>query len=274
MRRCRPLLGTFVEIDCDFAPAIDEGFAAVERVHGLMSAHEVDSDISRINRFAHIEPVAVHDWTARVIGRALYWSKLSEGAFDVVRAGKRAVERSALPLHEDQPSPIAERWEELDIEGALVRLPRPGCLDLGGIAKGFAVDRAVDALCKAGCTAGLVNAGGDLRAFGPQAQSISIVEPARRAPIAACEIRDRAMATSAALSEGEGFSFDHLLDARSEWTSVTVIGADACDSDALTKIVWKSGHGSNALLARVDAQGFAIRSSGSIEHLGAERLAA
>src|SRR2546423_9578278 len=81
--RCRPLLGTLVEVTADREDAIEAAFAAVEQVHRLMSAHEQDSDVSRINRFAHLRPVEVHDWTARVIERGLVWAKRSEGAFDV-----------------------------------------------------------------------------------------------------------------------------------------------------------------------------------------------
>src|SRR5437870_12383606 len=101
VRRCRPLLGTFVEVAAEREEAIEAAFAAVSQVHRLMSAHEPDSDVSRINRFAHLRPVAVHEWTARVIERALFWSKRTEGAFDVVRAGKAALERGLMPRHAD-----------------------------------------------------------------------------------------------------------------------------------------------------------------------------
>src|SRR5438552_4284069 len=111
--RCRPLLGTLVEVTADREEAIEAAFAAVDKVHRLMSAHEPDSDVSRINRFAHLRRVEVHDWTARVIERALFWSKRSAGAFDVVRAGKAAVEDGRLPRHADQPQPDAAHWTGL-----------------------------------------------------------------------------------------------------------------------------------------------------------------
>src|SRR4051794_33210731 len=168
LRRCRPLLGTYVEITADTEQAIDVAFAAIERVHRLMSAHERDTDLSRINRFAHQRPVEVDDWTARVLDRALFWAQRSDGAFDIVRAGKAAMERGLLPRHRDQPEPQASHWTCLDLGGDSVRLKKPGCVDLGGIAKGFAVDRAVSALRSAGCERGLVNAGGDMRGFGAE----------------------------------------------------------------------------------------------------------
>src|SRR5438445_9955130 len=191
--RCRPLLGTFVEVTADREDAIEAAFSAVERAHRLMSAHEPDSDVSRINRFAHIRPVEVHDWTARVIRRALFWSKRSEGAFDVVRAGKMTLERGLLPRHADQPSSHASHWTWLEIQGASLRLRSPGCIDLGGIAKGFAVDRAVDVLGKAGCERGLVNAGGDLRGFGREPWPVTIIDPLSRRHMVAIDLDNEAL---------------------------------------------------------------------------------
>lgn len=274
MRRCRPLLGTFVEIECDRAEAIDAGFAAIERVHRLMSAHEIDSDVSRINRFGHIRPVEVHEWTARVIERALFWSTQSEGAFDIVRAGRSALEKGVLPRHADQPTATVLDCTSLQIQGPSVRLLKSACLDLGGIAKGFAVDCAVGAVCSAGCETGVVNAGGDLRAFGPQAHRISILEPATRMPILEYDLRDSAMATSAGLIDGRNLTFDHLVDARSDWTSVTVVSAKACDADALTKIVWSLGRQAAPLLAEQKAKAFAICADGSVEPVVDQALAA
>jgi thiamine biosynthesis lipoprotein len=263
--RCRPLLGTFVEVTADREDAIEAAFGAVEQVHRLMSAHEPESDVSRINRFGHLRSVEVHDWTARVIERALSWSKRSEGAFDVVRAGKAAIERARLPRHADQPQPEAAHWTWLEIQGASARLLKPGCIDLGGIAKGFAVDRAVDALREAGCDRGLVNAGGDLRGFGPEPWPVSIVDPLGRRPIAAIEIDNEALATSAGLLNGKDrLSFDHVGGA-GRWISVSVHARNACDADALTKIVWAGAGNVGVLLAESRAKALAIRSDGEIE---------
>ena len=91
MHRCRPLLGTFVEVTAATAAAIDAAFAAVAHIHALMSAHEPDSDLSRINRFAHLGPVEISDETREVLERALHWWRLSGGSFDIVAAGARAL---------------------------------------------------------------------------------------------------------------------------------------------------------------------------------------
>jgi thiamine biosynthesis lipoprotein len=267
--RCQPLLGTFVEVTADRGEAIDAAFAAVERVHRLMSAHEPDSDVSRINRFAHIDPIQVDPWTALVIERGLFWSKRSEGAFDVVRAGKAAIERGLLPRHDDQPQPIASHWTWLEVQGPSVRLLKPGCVDVGGIAKGFAVDRAIDALRHAGCERALVNAGGDLRGFGSEPWPVQVVHPLTRRSIASVELSNCAVATSAGLRARDGLSFDHLGGEERHWISVTVQARTAFDADALTKMVWKSGEAAAALLEQVDASAFGITRDGEIETIGA-----
>jgi thiamine biosynthesis lipoprotein len=266
--RCRPLLGTFVEISAGREDAIDAAFAAVETVHRLMSAHEPDSDVSRINRFAHLGPVEVHPWTARVLERSLFWSRQSEGVFDVVRAGKEAVEAGLLPRHTGQPRPVASHWTWLELQGASVRLLKPGCIDLGGIAKGFAVDRAVDALREAGCERGLVNAGGDLRGFGPEPWPVMIVDPLSRQPVAAIDIEDGALATSAGLpTPGDRMVSDHLGEENSRWMSVSVIAGTACDADALTKIVWSSSANARQLAA-AGANAIGLTADGNVEAIG------
>jgi thiamine biosynthesis lipoprotein len=266
--RCRPLLGTFVEVTADCDDAIYAAFAAVSQVHRLMSAHESDSDVSRINRFAHIRPVEVHEWTVRVLERALFWSKGSEGAFDVVRAGKAAFKQGLLPRHSDQAQPEASHWTWLEVQGASVRLRKPGCIDLGGIAKGFAVDRAVDALREAGCERGLVNAGGDLRGFGSEPWLATIVHPLSRRPVVAIDLANEALATSAGLPGADGLTFDHLGGPNRRWISASVVARTARDADALTKIIWNSPADSEAHLGSAGARAVAITREGQIEALG------
>jgi thiamine biosynthesis lipoprotein len=267
-RRCRPLLGTFVEMMADREDAIEAAFTAIQKIHRLMSAHEPDSDVSRINRFGHLRSVDVHDWTSRVIERALFWSKRSESAFDVVHAGRAALEKELLPRYADQPRPEAAHWTWLEIQGPSVRLLKPGCIDLGGIAKGFAVDRAIDALRQSGCARGLVNAGGDVRGFGSVTWPISVVDPLSRRPVVEVELLNEALATSAGVPSSSGrLNFDHL-GGKGRWVSVTVVTRNACDADALTKIVWARGARGDVLLDEAGAKALAITAAGEIETLG------
>lgn len=275
MRRCRPLLGTFVEINADDSSAIDLAFAAIERVHTLMSAHEPDSELSRINRFAHVGPVPISDWTGQVIGRALYWSRTSAGRFDAVRAGRAALDGGALPRHHDQPLPEACDWTSVKLSTDAVSLDQPACLDLGGIAKGFAVDRAVDALKAAGAAHGLVNAGGDVRGYGPDAWEVVVVDPASRRPLANVSLMNGAVATSAGRPAGSGMlAFDHLPGHDSRWSSVSVRAPLACDADALTKIVWSGSAEVRKWLGTAGAEAFMIGANGSVEAIATQAYAA
>jgi thiamine biosynthesis lipoprotein len=211
----------------------------------------------------------VHDWTALVIERALLWSQASCGVFDVVRAGKTALRTGLLPRHADQPLPEASHWTWLELQGRSVRLHRAGCIDLGGIAKGFAVDRAVAAMRCAGASGGLVNAGGDLFGFGREPWAVAVVEPLTRRPAVELELRNEALATSAII---DGSSAHLQRGAR--WTSVTVRAANACDADALTKIVWAAPDGLHELLGEAGASAFGIRADGRVEDLALEAVAA
>ena len=266
MRRCRPSLGTFVEVDCDRPEAIGPAFAEIERVHRLMSAHERDSELSRINRLAHREPVTVSDETREVVERALRWYSISGGLFDVVTAGARSLERGKIPRHSDQPEPEGRDSSLVWLSGNLLRLAAPACLDLGGIAKGYAVDRAAAAMREAGAINGLVNAGGDLIAFGPEPRTVEVVDPLTSRPAVEVELSNEALATSA-LVDG---SAAHLPPAY-RWSSVTVRAPNASDADALTKIIWAGG---TELLAQVGASAFGIRLDGNVEEICARALVA
>ena len=270
LTRCRPLLGTFVEVTANCGQAIEHAFDAVARVHRLMSAHEPDSDVSRINRFAHLHPVEVDQWTALVLERALFWARESGGVFDVVRAGKASLERGLLPIHGDQPKPEASHWTLLEILGTAVQLMKPGCVDLGGIAKGFAVDRAIEALRGTGAESGLVNAGGDLRGFGLQSWPVEIVDPLSRRPLAAVELCDGSLATSALL-DGQSV---HLPGRDGRFVSATVRAPSAMDADALTKIVLSGSLRSAQCLVIVGAEAFRILHDGSVEAVEMEVTAA
>ncbi|HET7577350.1 MAG TPA: FAD:protein FMN transferase [Sphingomicrobium sp.] len=269
--RCRPLLGTFVEVTASSQSAIDAAFGAIERVHRLMSAHEAGSDISELNRSGHERAVELHPWTARVLERAVHWARHSRGIFDVVRAGKAAIDRGDLPMHPGQPLPQAAHWTWLELTGRAARLMKPGCIDLGGIAKGFAVDCAVDALKSAGAAFGFVNAGGDVSGFGSEPWLVQVVDPATRRPFAEVEIENGALATSAVLPAGE---HAHLVGTDPELVSATVCARSAMDADALTKIVLSGSPLTSACLDVAGARAFTLACDGRLRAFEGQRQAA
>jgi thiamine biosynthesis lipoprotein len=264
------LLGTFVEIEAASEAAIEAGYAAIATVHRLMSAHETDSDVTRVNCFAHVGPVEVHPWTALVLERALFWAKESEGAFDPVRAGKAAVASAYLPRHPGQPEPVAVRWSWLELQGRSVRLLKPGCIDLGGIAKGFAVDKAIEALRRAGAERGTVNAGGDMAAFGFEPCTAHVPDPVTGSPRVQIMLDNEALATSAMLDGG----WAHLPGADRRWLSATVRAPSAMDADALTKVLLSGSSRAHHCLSLARATGLRFASGGSIEEVRRDLVAA
>jgi len=206
LRRVRPLLGTLVEIAArgsereHLARAIDAAFATVSQVHRLMSFHARGSDVSRLNRHAWRTALRVHPWTYAVLKEAQRVARASDGLFDVSVA-RILVARRLLPAPRGVRVPDRRAcYRDIRLlPGFRVRFHRPLLLDLGGIAKGFAVDRAVQRLRSAGIDSALVNAGGDLRCFGPVVQRVHVRDPqapSRLLPLA--DLASGAIATSAA----------------------------------------------------------------------------
>jgi thiamine biosynthesis lipoprotein len=271
-RRARPLLGTFVEIQAR-APneqilrqAIERAFGAVVRVHVLMSFHEQNSDVSRLNRDAARRAVRVHHWTARVLRAAQRFARESQGAFDVTVAASL---RRARLLPDFGMRRCEGRWSDIEItRDHHVRFARPLIIDFGGIAKGFAVDRAIDALRKAGAVSGIVNAGGDLRVFGDTAEMVRIRSAAYPAQVGAVlALRNRALATSAFYFGKEDLKrgVSSLVDGRDraallDEASVTVSADDCMSADALTKIALVLRDKARPILERHAADAFLLES--------------
>jgi len=253
LSRAQPWLGTRVEIHlCGlgreqlFAASAD-AFAAISEVHRRMSFHSPTSDLSRLHSGAG-GPVSIHPWTRSVLEAALAFEDESDGAFDVTVAG-RLVLWGLLPrpagAHGGAETARGLREALELLPGAAARLRYPVLVDLGGIAKGFAVDRAIDALRAAGVPAALVNAGGDLRAFGRHPWPVWIRDP--RHPERASgglALDDGALATSGpyfAETLHRGRRVSPLVDPRLGAPilgsrSVSILAPTCLEADALTKI--------------------------------------
>jgi FAD:protein FMN transferase len=276
LRRCRPLLGTLVEIGAASGSeratlaAIDAGFAAVARVHRLMSFHEETSDVARLNRCGAGETIEVAPETHEVLRAARELQERSGGVFDVT-VGPHLQRWGYLPREERDRSPRRDPTAFELLPGRRVRIRRPVRLDLGGIAKGFAVDRAVDALVAAGAVSGIVNAGGDLRAFGSERRAIHVRHPAhpgRLVPL--CEIAEGAVATSAGYFARRRWRWRRvspLVDARAgrpclRAASVSVRAQTCTVADALTKVAMVLGRRSADILRGYAASVFFVGRDG------------
>ena len=273
MRRAQPWLGTLVEVSVDELPPTAAGdpfapaFAAIARVHRLMSFHDAASDVARINRARPGASLAVDPATWQVLRLALLVAELSGGAFDVACA-PRLVEWQLLPAPAGpvpafEPAACVLALEE----GERVRKLAPGWIDLGGIAKGYAVDLAVAALMESGAGAGCVNAGGDLRVFGKAGLPVAVRAPHAPGRAAAqLVLRDEAMATSGSYFSARRHhdrTVSALVDGRSgaplaDTRSASVRAPRCAAADALTKVVLATGDARHPALAAFDASAFII----------------
>ena len=217
-------MGTLVEAGGDVAAAaLDAAFVAVAEVEARMSTFRADSDVSRLNAAPVGVPVALHAHTLAVLRVAGDLFVRTRGAFDV-----------ALGRGSGTSGFVAD-------DGCAWRTDAGVRITLDGIAKGFAVDRAVDALRAAGARRGWVNAGGDLRAFGDlevpvqcRAGATRRVVALREGALATSEYGPRRMSTSSSRLAGRA-------GRRRGAYGAAVLAPDCTIADALAKAVAVAG---------------------------------
>jgi thiamine biosynthesis lipoprotein len=247
--RARPWLGTITTIrasgDSEGAvvAAIDQAYAAIAHVHHRMSFQSAASDLAAIARLRPGEEAVIDHATAACLGRALAFAEASGGAFDPV-------------LPENGAS-----WRDLRLQGVRIAVRRTLRLDLSGIAKGYAVDRACERLAAADLVAAMVNAGGDLRTFGPE-ETVTLTPSGPAAPVAVL-LQDGALASSDVIGSLAEYGVVQHRDGRAAPSSAAApfptpafvsVAAPCCtDADALTKIVLAMGDDAAALLRAHDA---------------------
>jgi thiamine biosynthesis lipoprotein len=236
--------------------AIDAAFDRLRWVEGTMSRFDPNSDVGTVNALAFGEPVPVHAETATVLQAALRWASQTNGRFDPCLGS--AVElwdvgNRRLPPQPAEFKRYADRrlYRSLEIDRHrnqdVVQFRAPDmALDLGGIAKGHAVDLAVRALREAGIQDGLVNAGGDLYALGT-AEDGGPWEAGVRSPtdptalLTTLRVSERAIATSGdyeSYFDHDGRRYHHIIDPRTAAPLLTeshtvTVAADTClEADA------------------------------------------
>ena len=282
-RRAKPLLGTLVEIratgdhEAAFVAATNAAFARIANIHRAMSFHEPTSDLQAIARCCAGERVAVYQDTWNVLQLALQIERDSDGIFNpavapsLVRSGLLPRPDGAVDAPNQSPLASSIRLEE----SLVVQVMRPVWIDLGGIAKGYAVDAATLALIQQGVTSGVVNAGGDLRVFGDTEQQIHLRHPSNPGEqIAVANVRELSCATSgdyfvANLKTNTNTPQTAIVGTRTtnaeKHASVTVIAPLCAVADALTKVLWLAGIESaisRALLTQYEAQAVALDVNG------------
>jgi FAD:protein FMN transferase len=275
LQRARPHLGTMVSIRIrglepgQAHAASEAGFAAVADVHRLMSFHEEQSDVSRLNREALAAAVAVDAHTLTVLRRALRFAALSSGAFDVTVA-RELVELGLLPRPRggcaaELPDAGAS-WRDIELlDDGRVRFHRPLWIDLGGIAKGYAVDQALARMAPLAPELQLcVNAGGDLRVCGPAAEIVYLNAPVAQDAVPIVVLENGSLASSSGLRRGPWCGQRqigcHIHGVRRTPMGlngfVSVLAPECLVADAFTKIVMALGVRSDHLLRGLGATAY------------------
>ena len=269
MIRCKPLLGTYVEIMVEDVmqseQVLEDAFLAIEKVQSLMSFHNLESELSQINAKSHLEPIRIHSWTSEVLSIAREIYHHSQGVFNC-GVGYHLVEAGLLPRHLKLSNyPFGGLGDLEFLESTLVRSKLPLRLDLGGIAKGYAVDKAVEVLISKNIPTGLVNAGGDMRVFGDRTQAIQIRDPSNpHELIQIGSIKAGAIATSSLYFarrdiHSKSFIVNPVNHQHIEFSeSYSVVASECVYADALTKVVSISGNTQHPCLSHFSAQAIKI----------------
>ncbi|MCP4398917.1 MAG: FAD:protein FMN transferase, partial [bacterium] len=266
-RQSRLLLDTVVELilvspdETRAKEAMSAAYAEMQRVEALLSKYRQESQIFRINQQAGQQPVVVDNEVIEILRRSLAYSRQTEGLFDI----------SIAPLvdlwgvgteHERVPDAVEleqlltyVNYAHINIRKAgevFLRYPQ-NALDLGGIAKGYSIDRAFEVLKQHGITSALVNAGGDIRCIGRKtdgsAWRIGVKHPREKGVLAVIELKEMAVATSGDYERfflRQNTRFHHLLDPRSglparDCQSVTILAPSTEQADVMATAVFIMG---------------------------------
>jgi FAD:protein FMN transferase len=266
-KETRFLMDTIIEITAygpDKETAVQAAFDEFKRLHDVSNNFDPDSQVTKVNQMAGKEKVVVDQDLVTMIRRASELSDQLGGTFDLTvgpltdlwgigRKGDYIPSQSEI----DQVLPLTGyHLVEIDNEHSTVYLPRAGMkLDLGGIAKGYATDRAIEVLKAKGITSALINAGGDVRVIGKKPDGtpwrIGVQDPRNQEGVIAKLSLTQwdTMETSGDYQRfimHDNVRYSHILDPRTgrqprEVTSVTIVNNSSGDGDILSTAIFVLG---------------------------------
>jgi thiamine biosynthesis lipoprotein len=265
-------MGTFVTVwfftdkEADAAKTAEAVFKEMKRLDTVMTTWTATSEVSKVNAAAGTKPVAVSAETFEVIARAQDIAKKSGGIFDISVGAFKGLWRFDEDMDGSLPDPsevkkrlalINYRDIILNKKKKTVFLKRKGMsITLGGIAKGYAVDKCAAIIKKAGFKDFMLQAGGDMYVAGKKGKDpwvVGIRDPRGTELFAGMPIENHSFSTSGDYERGfvkEGVRYHHILDPRSgqparNSRSVTIRAKDAFTADAWSKVLfivgWKAG---------------------------------
>lgn len=244
----------------DGEEAIDAVMEEMRRIDRSMSTYKPDSEVSQVNAKAAQAPVRVSDELFDLLMKAVHFSQITDGAFDITYASvgfmydfRRQQKPSDAQIKHALPA-VNYRHLLLDAKTRTVKFTQPAVrIDLGGIAKGHAVDRCIELLQKRGIQHALVSAGGDSRIIGDrfgQPWVIGLQHPDRKNEVfQRIPLIDAALSTSGDYEryfDEDGVRYHHIIDPHSGRSaslvrSATIIGPDATTTDGLSKTAFVLG---------------------------------
>ena len=262
----RPVMGTIAHIVA-VAPnekraniSIESAFSVLAIVEKVMSDYDPTSQLSGLNERAYESQAKVSEPLFEVLTAAVEYSKKTDGAFDVtigpvVDVWRKAAKEGRKPTDEELAAAkekVGYQKLLLDADNRTVKFAVEGMrLDLGGIAKGYAIDRAIEAMKAGGAVGGMVDVGGDIRCFGQREDKtnqwlVGLQNPEVEGDLLLkLRLNDTAVATSGdyrrfVLIDGQRYS--HIFDpaqsrSAQDLTSVTIIAPTAMQADILATAV-------------------------------------
>jgi len=264
--RHEAIMGTNIDVELwheDAAKgnaAIDAVMSEMRRIDALMSHYKPESQLSRINQRAFREPVTVDPELFDLIELALHFSQLTDGAFDITYASvgylydyRKHVKPTEGQIENALPG-VNFHNLKLDSKTHSVRFSHEGMrIDLGGIAKGYAVDRGIGLLQARGVQHAVVTAGGDTRIIGDRFGRpwiVGIRHPDDKSGVVTrIPLVDTAMSTSGDYEryfDEKGVRYHHIIDPKtghsaSKVRSATILGPTAVQTDGLSKTAFVLG---------------------------------
>lgn len=287
-------MGTIVEITVAFDDekraneAIDAGFKEIKRLEQLMSTYIPDSNLSRINDSAGVSPVKADREVLYLIKKGIELGDLTNGAFNIavgplVKLWGIPDKREFIPSKKEieQLLPITDYHNiKIDEEKGEVFLKKKGMrIDLGGIAKGYAADRAITVLKEKGIDNTIVAVAGDVKAIGKRpdgkAWHIGVKHPREKEKLlGTVDISDMAVSTSGDYERffiKDGILYHHIFDPRTgeparKSQSATVVAGEGIVSDALSTGVFVLGPemGMELIERMPDVEGIIVDSTGKV----------
>lgn len=248
----------------------DGAFSIIYDIENMISFHDSESYISRINSSAGLSPVAVPEKLFALIDKSIAISEESGGAFNPLMGAVTSLwniggDNARVPDKEEiSEALLCLNTDDivLDEEKSTVYLKKKGMkLDLGGIGKGFCADEIRDYLASNGVSSAIINLGGNVYALGRKPDGrefrIGIANPDGGAYISEVDVADKAVVTSGAyerFSDIDGIRYHHIFSSSgypsdSDLLSATIISSDSVYADALSTAVFVSGSASAAHLS-------------------------